>query len=249
MIREDRLAAIADRLEADGRVVAADLADIFHVPVDTIRRDLRDLAARGACRRVYGGALRNARPGAAARRPAALPALAAAAARHVRPGSLVFIDAGRTNQAIAEALPEDTGLTIVTTSPAIAAALVGRRGLDLVLIGGRISHVTGGALGPIAGEAVRDLRADLCLLGACAVAAEGISAFDIEDAALKRRIAEGSERVLVAATADKVGTRAPFPIGPLSAIDLLVVEAGAPEAEIARIRDAGIALEIVAADA
>ena len=243
------MAAIADRLEVDGRVVAADLADIFHVPVDTIRRDLRDLAARGFCRRVYGGALRNARPGAAARRPDTLPALASAAARHVRPGSLVFIDSGRTNQAIAEALPEDADLTIVTTSPAIAAALVGRRGLDLVLIGGRISHVTGGALGPIACEAVRDMRVDLCLLGACAVAAEGISAFDIEDAALKRMIAEGAERVLVAVTVDKIGTQAPFPIGPLSEIDLLVVEAGAPEAEMARIRDAGMQLEIVAADA
>jgi DeoR/GlpR family transcriptional regulator of sugar metabolism len=249
MIREDRLAAIADRLVAEGRVVAVDLAAVFAVPVDTIRRDLRDLAARGVCRRVYGGALRNARPGAAERRPAALPALAAAAARHVRAGSLVFIDAGRTNLAIAEALPEDAGLTVVTTSPAIAAALVGRRGLDLVMIGGRISPVSGSALGAIAQDAVRDLRADLCLLGACAVAAEGISAFDIEDAALKRTIAAGSEQVLVAATADKVGTRAPFPIAPLTAIDLLLVEAGAPAAELSRIRDAGLPMEVVPAEA
>ncbi len=249
MMREDRLAAIAGRLEAEGRVVATDLAGHFAVPVDTIRRDLRDLAARGACRRVYGGALRNARPGAAERRPAALSTLAAAAVRHVRAGSLVFIDAGRTNLAIAEALPEDAGLTVVTTSPAVAAALVGCRGLDLVMVGGRISPVSGSALGAIASETVRDLRADLCLLGACAVAAEGISAFDIEDAALKRTIAESSDRVLVAATADKFGTRAPFPIAPLSAIDLLLIEAGAPAAEVARIREAGVRMEVVPADA
>jgi hypothetical protein len=31
------------------------------MPVDMIRRDLRDLAARGACRRVHGGGIEAAR--------------------------------------------------------------------------------------------------------------------------------------------------------------------------------------------
>ena len=53
----ERLADIEARLERDGRVVAAELARIYATSEDTIRRDLRALAAEGRCRRVYGGAL------------------------------------------------------------------------------------------------------------------------------------------------------------------------------------------------
>src|SRR6185312_14069781 len=58
IMREDRLLAIEKQLADQGRVVSTDLADLLHVPVDMIRRDLRDLAARGICRRVYGGAVK-----------------------------------------------------------------------------------------------------------------------------------------------------------------------------------------------
>ena len=57
-LREDRLLVIEKRLAEQGRVVSTELAEMLDVPVDMIRRDLRDLAARGACRRVYGGAVK-----------------------------------------------------------------------------------------------------------------------------------------------------------------------------------------------
>ena len=53
----ERLADIEARLQRDGRVVAAELARIYATSEDTVRRDLRALAAEGRCRRVYGGAL------------------------------------------------------------------------------------------------------------------------------------------------------------------------------------------------
>ena len=54
----ERLDLIASRLQNTGKVIAADLARELGVSEDTIRRDLRDLSARGVCERVYGGALR-----------------------------------------------------------------------------------------------------------------------------------------------------------------------------------------------
>ncbi len=53
----EREQLILERLRREGKVVAADLAQEFRVSEDSIRRDLRDLAAQGLCRRVYGGAL------------------------------------------------------------------------------------------------------------------------------------------------------------------------------------------------
>ena len=57
-LREDRLLVIEKQLTERGRVVSTELAEMLSVPVDMIRRDLRDLAARGVCRRVYGGAVK-----------------------------------------------------------------------------------------------------------------------------------------------------------------------------------------------
>ena len=57
ILAAERQQQILDQLGRDGRVLAASLAEVFATSEDTIRRDLRDLAGRGLCRRVYGGAL------------------------------------------------------------------------------------------------------------------------------------------------------------------------------------------------
>ena len=57
MLAAQRRDLLLDRLRTDGRIVAKDLAAEVGISEDTIRRDLRDLAAAGLCQRVYGGAL------------------------------------------------------------------------------------------------------------------------------------------------------------------------------------------------
>jgi len=246
-LREDRLLVIEKRLAEQGRVVSTELAEMLNVPVDMIRRDLRDLAARGACRRVYGGALKP--PVATATVPGAqLSALALRAASIISPGQVVFFDAGRTNLAIAHALDLELKATIVTSSPAIAAALMAYGNIELIVIGGRIERTAGAAIGAMAAEAIREWRFDLCLLGACGIAEEGISALHVEDAAMKRALIGASVEVAVAAIADKVGTRAPFHVAPLESLNRMVVEQGAPARELERIRAAGVEVVEVGVD-
>jgi DeoR/GlpR family transcriptional regulator of sugar metabolism len=55
----DRERRILDRLYQNGQVNATALAEEFSTSEDTIRRDLRELAARGLCQRVYGGAVQH----------------------------------------------------------------------------------------------------------------------------------------------------------------------------------------------
>jgi len=246
-LREDRLWVIEKRLAEEGRVVSTELAEMLNVPVDMIRRDLRDLAARGVCRRVYGGALKP--PVATATVPGAqLSALALRAASIISPGQVVFFDAGRTNLAIAHALDLELKATIVTSSPAIAAALMAYGNIELIVIGGRIERTAGAAIGAMAAEAIREWRFDLCLLGACGIAEEGISALHVEDAAMKRALIGASVEVAVAAIADKVGTRAPFHVAPLECLNRMVVEQGAPARELERIRAAGVEVVEVGVD-
>ena len=50
----ERHEIILRRLAEDGRVLASTLSRELGASEDTIRRDLRDLAEAGRCRRVYG---------------------------------------------------------------------------------------------------------------------------------------------------------------------------------------------------
>jgi DeoR/GlpR family transcriptional regulator of sugar metabolism len=250
---EERQRLVLDRLARDGRVLSAGLARELGVSEDTVRRDLRELAGAGRCKRVYGGALPlSPESGTAAEREARAPArkaaLAREAARLVRPGQLVLLDAGSTNLAIARALPEGLGITVATNAPSVAAALVGRAGIELLVIGGRVDPRAGASVGARAMREVAAIRADLCFLGACAVeAGSGVAAFDHEEAALKAAMLAASGEAAVAATTEKLGAAAPYVVAPLSDLAHLVVEAEAPDALLGPIRARGVRVHVAAA--
>ncbi len=234
---DERQRHILEHLARTGRVLAADLARRFEISEDTARRDLRELASAGLCRRVYGGALPlSAAGGTAAQREGEQTARKAALgragagliAKAMRPHEVLFLDAGSTNLAVARALPPDLQITVVTHAPHIAAALASLPGIDLVMIGGRVDRRCGAALGL---RALRDLdaiRIDLAFLGACAVdAAAGLAAFDLEDAEFKRAVAQAAAVVAAAAANEKLGTSAPFRVMPSPGLAHLIVEADA----------------------
>lgn len=222
-------------MRLSGRVLAVDLAQEFNVSEDTIRRDLRELAAAGLCERVYGGALPVApggttltqRVGEAPERKAAL---AAAAVPFIKTGMTVFFDASSTNLAIAQALPAGLELTAVTNTPLIAAVLMENQGIDLIVIGGKIVPQVGAAVGAKAQRDVSVLRPDLCILGVCGVDVKaGLTAFEYEDAEFKRLVARNSATVLAAVTNDKLGTSAPHAVIATEECATLIVEHDAPD--------------------
>lgn len=71
-------------------------------------------------------------------------------ARLVKPGGTIFIDTGTTNLAMAEALPAELALTVVTNSPEIAAVLVKKPLYDVVMLGGQVQRASGGCVGAAA---------------------------------------------------------------------------------------------------
>ncbi len=105
MLTDQRHQIIRDELRAKGTVLATTLAARFGVSEDTVRRDLRELAKAGACRRVYGGAVASA-PYAGSLSVRHTQAteeksrLALATVRLLRSGQTLFIDSGTTNIAI-----------------------------------------------------------------------------------------------------------------------------------------------------
>lgn len=252
MLTQERLDAIRNQLLRNGKVISSDLAVEFGTSEDTIRRDLRDLARAGFCRRVYGGALIEApSPAPLSSRlqadAAAKHNLAIAAATLVKPGQTLFIDAGSTNTAIAAALSRQMDLMILTNAPAVAMALSDHSRVRVVLLGGVLDLSIGAALGGTTLEAIRKINADLFFLGSCGVdAAHGISAFDPAEAEVKRAMVDQSSQIIVAATLDKLGTAAPFKVAEVTTISHLVLPVDADPVQVARFRAHGIEVHIPA---
>jgi DeoR/GlpR family transcriptional regulator of sugar metabolism len=236
LLPQERHDLILQRLNADGKVLAAPLAQDLNVTEDTIRRDLRDLAAAGLCQKVYGGAVRMpaAPEGGTLIQRMALQQpgksrLAVAAAALVQPGMTIFLDAGSSNLAIAEALPL-APLTVLTNAPSIAARLLERPEIDLIMIGGRIKQSLGGSVGATAMREVEQIHPDLYFIGACGVdVAAGVTAVDYEEAEFKRRLAAHSKATAVVATGAKLGAVASYRVLPISQLTHLIVEAQAGE--------------------
>lgn len=241
----ERQTLIQERLSLHGRVIAAELAEELGVSEDTIRRDLREMASAGLCRRVYGGALQlgptisfSERVGVDVDRK---EALAHAAVPLIEPGSTIFLDAGSTNLAIARALPADKGLTVATNAPAIAVALLERPGIDVIQIGGPIDRKTGAATGAKSLRDAEVLRPDLYILGICGLHPDaGVTAFSFEEAEFKRCVAMHSRAVLAAVTNDKLSIVAPYSVIPLVRLNHAVLEADADEQEIAECAAGGV---------
>lgn len=245
VLPDQRRGVILQRLASEQRVIARDLAVEFGVSEDAIRRDLRDLAEAGKCRRVYGGALPVAGPAPfvervdrdfSVKRP-----LARAAAALIAPDATVYIDAGSTNLLLAESLMRGRPVTVVTNSVAVAAAVYRRPEVRLFLIGGLVDPDVDGALGGGAMEQIGRYRPDLTVLGACAVDPDiGLTAHDDRDADLKRAAVAGAGRVVLLATNDKLGRSAPHHVAAAPAIQTLIVEHDAPEEICAAFADQGI---------
>lgn len=234
LCKEERFHWILERLARDGRVVATDLTTELGVSEDTVRRDLRELASLRQIRRVHGGALPPS-PVAlsyAARERQSVPqkrSIALAASALIEDDQLVFLDGGTTNVLVAESLRPNLRATIVTNSVPVAQILCEHSGVELILIGGKLLKGSRVATGAGAVESIAGFRADLLLLGTCSVDIDaGITVPHFDEAPVKRAMIGASSRVIGLATAEKLGTAMACVVGPISELDAIVTEAGAP---------------------
>jgi DeoR/GlpR family transcriptional regulator of sugar metabolism len=228
MLTDERRAQLMAILARDGRIVAQDAARALHLSEDTIRRDLRLLAADGHLLRVHGGALPLSpthKPLVDRQkvRPVEKDGLARAAVGLIRPGQIVIIDGGTTHAALVRALPRDWAGTIVTHSPTIATGLVDHAKAEVVLIGGRLYPHSMVALGAVTLAAYGRLRADIAFVGVTGVAPDtGLTTGNAEEAEIKAALISAAAETHVLATSDKIGAASPWRIAPLTDVTGLI---------------------------
>lgn len=248
MLTAERRRSILRTLQSEGKVYASELSKTLHVSEDTIRRDLRELATAGVLQRVHGGALPRlpANSGFTARQqqtPEAKAALAQAAIRLIRQDQVIILDGGTTLLQVAQHLPSDLHATVITNSPPIALALAEHPTVEVIMTGGKLYKQELVTIGVETVEAFHNIRADLCFLGIGSVHPDvGISTLSLEEAYTKRAMIASAAEVVALSSAEKLGTAAPYIVGPLSDLTHLVTERSVSNEVLVPYRAAGITI-------
>ncbi len=231
MLTAERRQQILVRLERDGKVVASELVTALGVSEDTVRRDLRELAAGGLVQRVHGGALPPAPVAASFTQRLSVAAeakahLAKAALPLIETANVLLLDGGTTALELARRLPPERDCTVLTNAPPVAEALAAHPGVEVILIGGRLLKREQVAVGAATVDALRQVRADACVLGICSLHPDlGVTVTDHDESHVKRAMIAASAEVIALATADKLRTASPWWVAPVSEVTHLVTDA------------------------
>jgi len=229
MLTTQRKQLLLERLRRDGRIIAKALSAELDLSEDTIRRDLRELAAEGRLQRVHGGALPASPTVAdlAARRTMSTDEksrLGRKAATLVASGQRIFVDGGTTNLELVRALPLELALTIVTHSPTIAAALEPHHAVEVILIGGKLFRHSMVAVGATAIEAIGRVNIDIAFIGLTGLHPEqGGTTGDFEEAAVKRAVIGRSSETISLLTSEKPGAVSAYNVAAVADFTAIVI--------------------------
>jgi len=238
-ITEQRLQLILGELQRDGRVSVKELAARLRVSTETVRRDLKDLEARGHTRRVYGGAVVDQKQGdrphdervrVNAREKSRI---AAAAAPLIEDGMKIFVDSGSTTLAFTRYLLGRRGITIHTNFIEIASLMSTNPEADVVVLGGALKPEYKALFGAQTLAAIKEHFYDVAVMGIATVHAEhGFMDLGEEEALLRRAALAQSRRSIMLADSSKFGRLGTIRTFGLGDIDVLVTN-GALSSEFA----------------
>lgn len=254
MSSTERHRQITTAIRDAGRMSVQELAELTGSSEMTIRRDLDALAAQGVLERDRGGArsllLRGEELPFSLRSSegtTAKQAIAAAVAERIEDGETVLLDSGTTCVEVARLLRE-RDVTVMPLSLQAIRVLSDPPGTaQLWLPGGQCRATEGALVGPLALASIGALRFDTAVLGCCGLSADdGLTAYDLDDAAVKKAALAASARSVLATDGSKLGRVARARVAPAADLDAIVTDATAPDMDVASLHAAGAAVTVTA---
>ncbi|MFJ5778421.1 DeoR/GlpR family DNA-binding transcription regulator [Streptomyces sp. NPDC093094] len=239
---EERRREIVRAARRDGSVDVNDLATRLGVARETVRRDLRALEGHGLVRRTHGGAYPVESAGfettLAFRATSHVPEkrrIAAAAAELLGDAETVFVDEGFTPQLIAEALPTDRPLTVVTASLPVAGALAGAENTSVLLLGGRVRPGTLATVDHWTTRMLAGFVLDLAYIGANGISREhGLTTPDPAVGEVKAQAVRAARRTVFVGAHTKFGAVSFCRFAEVVTLEAIVTSTLLPSAEAHR---------------
>ena len=246
-----RQTEILDLARSEGRVVVEDLAQRFDVTLQTIRRDLTELADAGFLDRVHGGAMLRTgvtNLGYEQRRrmnEAAKTAIGRACAAAIPDNCSLIMNLGTTTEAVARELLGHSNITVVTNNMNVANILTANPGCEIMVAGGALRRSDGGLVGELTTQFFEQFKVDYAVIGTSALDRDGdMLDFDLAEVRVSRSIIRQARRVFLVCDQSKLGQSAPARLASLADVDRLFTDAALPDDLMAKCAEWGTQVEV-----
>ena len=216
---------ILEIAKRDGKVTVEHLAEHFGVTLQTIRRDLTELAEANKLERVHGGAIL---PSGTTNieyedrrtlNETAKLSIAQACANQIPEGCSVFLNIGTSTEAVARQLLRHKDLMVVTNNMNVASILSKNAHAQVILTGGKLRRSDNGLVGTVAIEAIRQFKFDYAVIGCSAMDEDGdLLDFDTEEVGVSQTIIAQSRKTLLVADCSKFNRSAPARIASMKSL-------------------------------
>jgi len=234
-----------------GYVSIEAMAARLSVSAQTVRRDIRYLHERGLLERHHGGAGLAAGQDFLAyasrrvRNAAEKQAIGKLVARHVPNGTSLFIDIGTTTEAVASALVDHQGLTVITNHVAVALALSERTDFEVLLAGGTVRKRDQAVTGPAAVDFMKRYKVACGIFGIGTIDDDGgLLDYAYRDLPVSRAAMENSRQRFLVMDHGKFHGDAMVRLGHVSQVDALFTSGRPPEAVRRALRANGVKLHV-----
>lgn len=222
-----------NRLDRESEVWVEPLIKEFEVSVETIRRDLRFLESQGIVKRVYGGAVKLDKSARnipySVRQNLHYPqkeAIALESVKLLETGDCIFIEGTTTCIVMAQHIPSNLELTVVTNSIHVAYQLQSSR-CRVFLVGGELNE-GGMAMGPRLQQEIIKYRFDKTFCSTGAVNVKGCFCIKPENQHLIITLAEISTSLILLADSSKLNRSAFLFALELNRFDYIITDRDAP---------------------
>lgn len=221
--------------QREGKVTVEGLAEHFGVTLQTIRRDLTELAEANKLERVHGGAILPSgttnieyEERRTLNQESKL-AMARACAAQIPEGCSVFLNIGTSTEAVARELLQHRDLMVVTNNMNIANILVDNPECQIIVTGGAFRRSDGGLVGTLTIDTIRQFKFDFAVIGCSAMDEDGdILDFDIQEVGVSQTIIAQSRNCLLVADHSKFSRTAPARIASMGAVSTVITDRPLP---------------------
>lgn len=228
-----RRAQIEELLNENKSVLVTELADRFDVTPETIRADLLKLEKKGILVRTYGGATLSSGSGAELSykerdvvNAEAKHRIGARAAKLIKNGETIFLDASTSSLYLARNIKDKFGLTVITNASSIIAELSECENIKLISTGGILSKRNMSYVGRFTEQMIRENFAANKFFFSCkgVTISRGLTDESEQEAYIKRAMMEVSDTVIFLCDHNKLGRKSIPLIAPIDKLDTFITD-------------------------
>ena len=255
MFMEERQKDIVRKVNETGRILVSEIQECYQISADCARRDLRMLESRGLLQRTHGGAI-AVHPKEIYPAPTYNPieikeiqtdylAVAQKAIESIQNKDVIYITTSSVGYYMAENLPKDLTITVLTNSVTIAEVLRKKINVTVILLGGEMSH-RGHCHDFYTIQMIKNIRMDKAFLSHAALSLDfGASIHDPAGVEFGKAVMKNSRVNIGLYPSKKIGNQSIHSVCKVNDYDVLITDDTVSEDFLIQVRELGVAVETV----